>query len=123
MKRNGVGSLILFLSAQVAANFAPEAAANQPRVTPSAERIQAPRVQTTPMVLADPSWDAFVFASAATAVAIELAAPEQQAPAQGDASWAFLAPEPQFDYLAALHDVGMARQFDEALLVEHGWLS
>lgn len=123
MKRTGVGGLILFLSAQVAANFAPEAAANETRAAPPVEALQAPRVETTRLVLADPSWDAFVFASAATAIAIDISTAQQEAPAQAEASWTFQAAEPQFDYLAALHDVGIARQQDDAQPVEHSWLS
>ncbi len=118
MKRTGVGALILYMSAQAAASFAPEAAANEARA-PAAEAPRAQRVQR--LVLADPTWDAFVFASTATALALELTVVSPDTPAL-DSSWAFLAPEPQFDYLAALADVGMIRAPDETQPTEQGWL-
>lgn len=117
MKRTGVGALILYMSAQAAASFAPEAAANEARA-PASEAPKTQRVQR--LVLADPTWDAFVFASAASALALELTV-LSEAPASG-ASWAFLAPEPQFDYLAALVDTGLAPAAPDAS-AEGGWLS
>ena len=120
MKRTGVGALILYMSAQAAASFAPEAAANEARaVAPATEAPRAQRVQR--LVLADPTWDAFVFASAASALALEFAV-VPDALASG-ASWAFLAPEPQFDYLAALVDTGIVPAASDTAPAEGGWLS
>ncbi len=119
-KRTGVGALILYMSAQAAASFAPEAAANEARAATSAP--ETPKVQRVQrLVLADPTWDAFVFASAATAVALELTVISPDSPAL-DSSWAFLAPEPQFDYLAALTEVGMISAPEETQPAEQGWL-
>lgn len=119
MKRSGVGAFILYMSAQAAASFTPEAAANEPRaavpVAPKEQKIQR-------LVLADPTWDAFVFVSAAAAIALEISALE--APSSTDqTSWAFQAPEPQFDFLGALADVGMIQAPQDASQIEHHWLS
>lgn len=120
-KRTGVGALILYMSAQAAASFAPEAAANEARAaTPAADAPRERRVQR--LVLADPTWDAFVFASTAAALALELTVVSPDAPAL-DSSWAFLAPEPQFDYLAALTEVGMISAPEETQSPEQGWLA
>jgi hypothetical protein len=116
MKRTtGVSALILLLSAQAASAYAPGAAANEAR----AVRPEAVAAKSTRLVMADPSWDAFVFASAATAVAMAVSDPADAVPAREGSSWAFLAAEPHFDYLAALQDVGLVQPD----IHEHDWLS
>jgi hypothetical protein len=117
--RKSVGALMLYLSAQAAAGFAPEAAANEQRQAVGARAAAAPA--PVRLVLADPSWDAFVFVSAATAVALELSAPAAEIAPAAEAAFAYQAAEPQFDYLAALTDVGIARPID-APNPEHHWL-
>lgn len=100
---------MLYLSVQVAAVFGAhqDAAALEP-AAPAVKEVAAPVQSARPFHLnpADPSWDEFVFAAASAAIALELfyATPvDEFAPAPtGDASWAFQAPEPGFDFLAAL---------------------
>jgi|CXWL01.1.fsa_nt_gi hypothetical protein len=118
--RKSVGALMLYLSAQAAAGFAPEAAANEPRQAAGAREEAAPARAYQRLVLADPSWDAFVFVSAATAIALELSAAEHAAPAF-EPDFAYQAAEPQFDYLAALTDVGIAPPADAPSPEQH-WL-
>ncbi|MEQ1616882.1 MAG: hypothetical protein ABL883_00885 [Terricaulis sp.] len=117
--RKSVGALMLYLSAQAAAGFAPEAAANEQRQGVGAREAVAPA--PVRLVLADPSWDAFVFVSAATAIALELSAPVEHVAASEEGAFAYQAAEPQFDYLAALTDVGIAQPVD-APNPEHHWL-
>ncbi len=114
--RKSVGALMLYLSAQAAIGFAPEAAANEAK---AARQDAAPA--PVRLVLADPSWDAFVFVSAATAIALELSAPVEHVAPLAEAAFAYQAAEPQFDYLAALSDVGIAQSVD-APNPEHHWL-
>ena len=118
-QRGGIGALMLYLTAQTGAAFSPAiaTAADAVKATPQA---QAPAV--TRLVLADASWDAFVFVSAAAAVALEIAAADEPV-ALESASWAFQSPEPQFDYLAALSDVGIAAPQADAPQMESHWLS
>ncbi len=117
-QRGGIGALMLYLTAQTGAAFVPAVAdaAGAPKATPQA---QAPTI--TRLVLADASWDAFVFVSAAAAMALEIAAADEPV-GLDNASWAFQSPEPQFDYLAALSDVGIAAPQTDVHQESH-WLA
>jgi hypothetical protein len=118
-QRGGIGALMLYLTAQTGAAFVPTVATAADAAVKATPQAQAPAV--TKLVLADASWDAFVFVSAAAAMALEIAAADQPV-GLDSASW-FQAPEPQFDYLAALSDVGIAAPQAETPQLESHWLA
>jgi|CXWL01.1.fsa_nt_gi hypothetical protein len=113
----GISTLMLYLSIEVAAIFGAPQGGVTPEPTPNVERVVsvAASSKARSAFFGDPSWDAFVFAAAAGAIALELALPEDEFAPSGNTSWAFQAPAPQFDFLAALTATGLSNYDDHWL--------